>query len=149
MKTPGRTALVYILLLSLPVLVIISLTGCTISPQQGESNDKPLMSSAPPTQEEGVWTGVWDSEQWGEMELKQSGDRVTGTYAWDDGKIEGTVSGTTLRGTWSESPSYSPPDDAGDFEFTLSADGKSFSGHWRYGSDGDWDGDWTAEKTSK
>jgi hypothetical protein len=149
MKTSGRTTLVYILLISLLVLLMCSITGCVTSPQQVEPNDKPRMGSAPPAPEEGIWTGTWDSEQWGEMKLTQKGNTITGTYTWDEGKIEGTVSGTTLRGTWSESPSYSPPDDAGDFEFTLSADGNSFSGHWRYGSEDEWDGDWTAEKVSK
>jgi hypothetical protein len=39
--------------------------------------------------------------------------------------------------------SYKPPKDAGDFEFTLSSDGNSFTGKWRYGfGTGQWKGDW-------
>jgi ribosomal protein L13 len=77
------------------------------------------------------------------MTLAQNGDKVTGTYIHDDGKVVGTVSGNTLTGTWSESPSYNPPDDAGDFVLTLSADGKTITGNWRYGSNtGTWDGTW-------
>ena len=70
------------------------------------------------------WEGEWDSN-WGKMVLIQSGSAVTGTYTHDKGKISGTISGNTLTGTWSESPSYAPPSDAGDIEFTMAADGKS------------------------
>jgi hypothetical protein len=65
---------------------------------------------------------------------------LTGTYNYQDGKVTGTVTGNTATGTWSESPSFKPPLDAGDFTFTLSSDCKSFTGQWRYGSC-DWDGD--------
>lgn len=92
-----------------------------------------------------TWTGTW-STNWGQMVLTQTGDTVTGNYTWDNGKITGKVVGNKLVGTWSEAPSYSPPNDAGDFEFTMSADGKSLSGVWRYGSSGGWSGDWTGTK---
>ena len=92
-----------------------------------------------------TWTGVWDTD-WGTMELTQSDGSVTGTYEHDQGQIQGTVQGNKLIGTWSEYPSYAPPDDAGDFEFTLSPDGNSFSGRWRYDSEGDWS-EWTATRT--
>ena len=78
--------------------------------------------------------------------LSQSGNQVTGTYPHDSGKLVGYATGDTLVGTWSEAPSYSPPNDAGDIQFTMSADGQSFTGIWRYGSSGDWDGSWTGEK---
>ncbi|HYE82507.1 MAG TPA: S-layer homology domain-containing protein [Clostridia bacterium] len=86
------------------------------------------------------WTGEWKTS-WGDMTLTQTGEKVTGTYTFDSGKIVGTVSGNVLTGTWSESPSYSPPHDAGEVEFVISEDGKSFTGKWRYGSEGDW-GNW-------
>lgn len=85
------------------------------------------------------WTGVWETN-WGDMTLTQTGDKVSGTYTFDQGKITGTVSGSTLTGTWSEAPSYAPPHDAGEVEFIMSEDGKSFTGKWRYGSEGDWGG---------
>ena len=134
MKIRGKPIFIYILLLSLIITAGLGTSGCVST----STNDSPS-----------EWAGTWDSGQWGEMKLTQNGSTVTGTYTWDEGKIEGTVSGNTLRGTWSESPSYSPPDDAGDFEFTLSSDGNAFTGQWRYGSDGEWDGDWTAEKVNK
>lgn len=48
------------------------------------------------------------------MQLQQSGDQVTGNYSHDQGRIDGTAFGSQLVGTWSEAPSYSPPDDGGD-----------------------------------
>jgi|GEM_PF-2615910 len=81
------------------------------------------------------------------MEFQQSGNTLTGTYAHDDGRIQGTVSGNKFTGTWTEVPTRSPPSDAGDAEFTLSDDCNSFSGKWRYGSSGGWSGDWTGTRT--
>ncbi|MDD4833774.1 MAG: copper amine oxidase N-terminal domain-containing protein [Lutispora sp.] len=90
------------------------------------------------------WQGEWDTN-WGKMVLTQNGSTVTGTYTHDKGKISGTISGDVLTGTWSESPAYAPPNDAGDMILTMAADGKSFSGKWRYGSDGSW-GNWEGGK---
>ena len=90
------------------------------------------------------WEGEWDSN-WGKMILTQNGSIVTGTYTHDNGRINGTISGNVFTGTWSESASYSPPNDAGDMELTMAADGKSFSGKWRYGSEGSW-GNWEGGK---
>lgn len=90
------------------------------------------------------WAGEWDSN-WGKMVITQNGASVTGTYTHDSGRINGTISGNVFTGTWSESPSYSAPNDAGDMELTMSADGKSFTGKWRYGSEGSW-GNWEGGK---
>jgi len=90
------------------------------------------------------WAGEWDSN-WGKMVITQNGASVTGTYTHDSGRISGTISSNVFTGTWSESPSYSPPSDAGDMELTMSTDGKSFTGKWRYGSNGSW-GDWEGGK---
>lgn len=85
-------------------------------------------------------SGKWDTT-WGEMILNQSGENVTGTYTWDDGKIVGVLNGNVMTGTWSEKPSYSPPKDAGVVEFTFSPN--SFTGKWAYGDEqptGTWEG---------
>jgi hypothetical protein len=92
------------------------------------------------------WSGSWDSE-WGTMQFTQSGNQVTATYTYYDGRITGTASGDTLAGTWSQSPSYQPPEDAGDVVFTMADDGNSFTGNWRFGTNtGTWDGAWTATR---
>ncbi|MCX5993703.1 MAG: hypothetical protein NT177_05735, partial [Chloroflexi bacterium] len=54
------------------------------------------------------------------------------------GQLAGTVSGYQFTCRWSETPSYQPPDDAGDMELTLAPDGQSMTGRWRYGSSGNW-----------
>jgi hypothetical protein len=87
------------------------------------------------------WSGTW-STTYGMMHLTQTGNQVTGTYDYNNGHIVGTVSGNVLTGTWSEAPTYSLPNHAGDIQFTISSDGKTFSGHWRYDSSGSWT-NWT------
>lgn len=95
------------------------------------------------------WAGTWETN-WGIMHLSQSAGQVTGTYEHDDGKIVGYISknlsGNILIGTWSESPSYAPPNDAGDIEWVMSPDFNSLEGNWRYGSSGEWDGTWTGTR---
>jgi len=93
------------------------------------------------------WTGTWETD-WGRMELQQKGNKVNGTYPYDQGRIQGTVSGRNLTGTWSEYPSYSPPGDAGDIVFIISEDCSSFDGTWRYGTSGGWSGSWTGARKS-
>ena len=90
------------------------------------------------------WSGTWwgsiknAPDSWGDLTATQNGNRVTGNYTWDQGKLAGTVSANQFTGTWSEAPSYQPPDDAGDMELTLAPDGQSMNGRWRYGSSGNW-----------
>lgn len=87
------------------------------------------------------WDGAWETD-WGRMELQQNGNSVNGIYLHDQGRIQGTVSGRNLIGTWSEYPSYSLPGDAGDLMFVISEDCSSFDGKWRYGTTGGWSGSW-------
>jgi hypothetical protein len=88
-----------------------------------------------------TYQGKWDTK-YGSIVLEEIGDRVEGSYSLNDGRIRGTVKDNTLLGKWSQKPSYSEPNDAGDVEFRLSDDGKSFKGRWRYGSSDDWKFDW-------
>ncbi|MDX9872462.1 MAG: S-layer homology domain-containing protein [Clostridia bacterium] len=115
----------------LAVLLILALVTCVL----------PLTVTAAAVEDLGTysWAGEWKTN-WGDMVLTQNGANVSGTYTYDQGKISGTISGNTLTGTWSEAPSYAPPNDAGEVEFVMSADGQSFTGKWRYGSEGDWGG---------
>jgi hypothetical protein len=97
-----------------------------------------------PTQDLGkfTWEGEWQSN-WGNISLQQKGNVVTGTYTHDSGRINAVVSGNKLVGTWSEAPSYKPNSDAGNIEFIMSDDGRTFSGSWGYGptlTGGSWKG---------
>lgn len=93
-----------------------------------------------PYQNELDVSGKWDTN-WGELVLTQSGNKVTGTYVHDKGKIKGGLIGNVLKGTWSEAPTYAPNKDAGNFEFTFTEN--SFKGKWGYGNEkltGTWTG---------
>jgi hypothetical protein len=77
------------------------------------------------------WTGDWNTS-FGATHLTQSGNQVTGTYAYCDGRatINGQVSGNALDGTWVQ-PCNSRN---GHIHFVLSRDGSSFAGTWGYGN---------------
>jgi hypothetical protein len=110
----------------------------------------PAQATSTPTTQPAArtdWAGAWETE-WGTMTLTQNGSAVTGTYTHDDGRIAGTVSGDTFTGTWNEAPTRSPPADAGDVEFTIAPDGRSFAGRWRYGSSGAWNTNWGGTRSS-
>ena len=86
--------------------------------------------------------GIWNTN-WGQMILKQHGKYISGTYTYDKGKLEGVLKGRVLTGKWMEAPTYKPCNDSGAIKFTFSLDGKSFTGHWRYGFKGNsWSGEW-------
>ncbi|HII05907.1 MAG TPA: hypothetical protein HA349_00900, partial [Methanotrichaceae archaeon] len=93
------------------------------------------------------WTGAWNTS-FGRLELRQSGPDVIGSYDNDQGRLLGTISKSGLVGTWSEAPTYLPPDDAGDVELNFTDGCNGFEGRWRYGSSGPWWTDWTGEKIS-
>ena len=94
------------------------------------------------------WSGLWDTE-WGIMYLVQTGDNVSGIYGRNDGRITGTASGIGIIGTWSEWPSYAPPDHAGDVWLELTGNGNTLTGHWRWGTGDDWYGSWSGKWLSQ
>lgn len=95
--------------------------------------------------QEKVWNGEWQSK-WGRMVIVQNGNNITGTYEHDNGKIKGVIQGNKLIGTWSEAPTYLPPNDSGEFEMELSTDRQSFMGKWRYGTTGKWESGWNGNR---
>lgn len=106
----------------------------------------PLLSAARPQQAD-IWTGTWERAGWGTMTVTQSGGRAKGTYTWQDGRMEGVVSGLRFVGTWNRAPTRQAPLDVGKFELQISKDGKSFTGWWRY-ADGSGGGDWSGTRIS-
>ena len=128
----------------------------TLPPSSG---DRSGLQTAQPVVTYGayaLWTGKWDTiffryggnQHTTVWELKQVESNITGTYDWDSGRINARQSKTSglAIGTWSESPTYKPLDDAGDIEIQQSQDGNSFTGKWRYGSSGDWIGEWNGTR---
>lgn len=91
-------------------------------------------------------SGTWQTT-FGTMVLQVKNGSVSGNYTHDKGRITGSMNGRRLLCQWSEFPTYRPAHDAGDCYFDFSADGKRFSGKWRYGhGTGRWDGDWSGYK---
>lgn len=81
------------------------------------------------------WNGTWvTGEEGRDYKFVQSGNTVTGSVSnTPDFKFEGTVDGKTLKGKWSIPPA-SQPDYAGDMEITMSDDGQTIDGRWKFGS---------------
>ena len=99
-------------------------------------------------------TGKWYSTQYGDMELVQTGDRVTGRYRHPrgpahDGTMRGEITGDVLRIQWIQ------PGDSGQGVFPIrgrawfriSQDAKKLAGQWGYNDDERAGGPWTAEKS--
>ncbi|WP_094229188.1 hypothetical protein [Methanolobus psychrotolerans] len=132
------------------------LAGTTIDSQKTEFENAETTGELPIPQSgfksestSSSFIGEWTSN-WGDMTFKQSGNKIIGEYTHDKGKLEGVVNGDVFIGTWSESPSYAAPNDAGDVELKLSKDGNSFEGNWRYGSDNSaWSGGWTGTRVGQ
>ncbi len=76
-------------------------------------------------------TGTYQSS-FGTLTISQNGNSISGTYTADNGKISGIMNGHIFLGTWSESPSYKGPSDAGKVQFEFSDDWTSFTGKWGY-----------------
>ncbi|WP_319507462.1 hypothetical protein [uncultured Methanolobus sp.] len=132
------------------------LDGATTSSQQADFGSTDTTGSIPSPQSGFTaestsysFVGEWTSN-WGDMTFEKSGNKIIGEYIHDNGKLEGVVNGDVFIGTWSESPSYAEPNDAGDVELKLSSDGNSFEGNWRYGSDtAGWSGGWTGSRVGQ
>jgi len=104
----------------------------------GETFQASLDGKPPEPQTASSFTGEWDTsdKSIGRMILTQTSSEVKGTYAHANGKVNGTASGNTFKGKWTQSAAAREP--YGDFELTLSAGGDSLTGKWRYGSKGSW-----------
>ena len=84
------------------------------------------------------WTGTFETN-FSTLYVRQEGNRVTGEYpGWDNGRIDGIVENGIFYGYRYESPSYAPPNDAGQVICALYPDGEGFMGWWRYGNNGEW-----------
>lgn len=83
--------------------------------------------------------GTWISEQWGEMKLTQTGNKIRGTYKHDQGRVEGTVAGNTVNMKWWE-PANPAKDDydmtihpeRGNARFTVDNRQGAMNGTWKY-----------------
>jgi hypothetical protein len=83
-------------------------------------------------------TGAYTPSVFGpNLTLQQEGSSITGTYG-SDGTLKGAIDGQVVRGQW-KSATQAPPAENGDFEFTFTADGASFTGKWSKGMGMPWE----------
>lgn len=99
-------------------------------------------------------SGRWYSQDFGDIELTQTGPKVMGKYEHPrgpehNGTIRGDVVGDVLRIEWIQ-----PGDTAaavfpirGRAAFRISKDGKKLDGRWGYDDDDSAGGTWTADKS--
>lgn len=90
-----------------------------------------------PTQQSYLQIAGKYSTGFGDMVLRQNGASVSGEYTYNDGLIEGTLSGNILTGTWKETSS------SGTIRFVFKSDGSGFTGKWAPGDNepsSGWDG---------
>ncbi|MBI5512390.1 MAG: hypothetical protein HY909_01400 [Deltaproteobacteria bacterium] len=100
-----------------------------------------------------TFTGLFHSQEIGDVSLEQSGDTVIGCYEYDRaqchvrGRIEGRVEGNLLRFSWTEDHRacgrLSVPPGRGYFLFWKdSANNGRASGEWGYSDNEDGNGQW-------
>ncbi len=70
--------------------------------------------------------GVY-STNFNELTLTRQGSRITGTYKHRNGHIQGTLTGLTVTGRWTQD------NGEGRMEFTFASDFSGFKGLWSYG----------------
>lgn len=98
-------------------------------------------------------SGSWGSTQDDDLvTIEQKGDKVIATYEYAEdstmyvGKIEGTLKGKVIDGTWSEKPKAGNGESSnGSVELTI-VDDKTLLGRWRSEGAEDWKGDWNLQK---
>jgi hypothetical protein len=94
------------------------------------------------------WTGTWQTT-WGEMRIRQDGDRITGTYAHANGRFEAELlPGHRARGRWYEGEADTDKL-RGEFLWKLAPDGKNFAGKWSFGFEQPMTGIWEAWRTEE
>lgn len=118
-------------------------------PAQGTEKKKTVKEKQP-QDDPGAFAGAWSTNQ-EDMVIRVNGNRATGTYNLDGGKIYGTIKGNTLTGRWSEndskvkcSESFNGSSHWGYFSFTLSGD--RLTGNWEYCEGGLPGGEWNGTR---
>lgn len=112
--------------------------------------------SAGPMPENGSFSGVYFSPQYGEMQLTQNGSAVTGEFTKDErsGKLQGEAQGDLLRFEWRESKAMvanRPQQTRGHGYFRYMVDSVNgdhvLKGRWGLNDDDNHGGEWNAYKS--
>ncbi len=129
------------MLMAIAMVVAMMGWGCSSGPS---------VPDASPMPEGEDYSGMWYSEQFEHMFLKQEGDEVVGVYTYQGGgSIEGRVEGNLLLFDW-----YEPGDrqrarrsmeGKGYFQLRGGQEGPELEGQWGYRGDRQGAGPWNAE----
>lgn len=84
-------------------------------------------------------SGKWNCGDFGTMVLKDSSGKVTGTYTYNNGSVQGKVQDSVFSGTWHEKASG----DSGAFRFEVSIERMTtkptnLRGKWNYTGESTW-----------
>ena len=88
----------------------------------------------------GVFTGTWKTNIV-DLFLTQSGNEVSGSYAYEGGTLKGLITGNRLDYAWTQTNGKK-----GKGYFIISDDGKTISGRYGYNDDNAVGGEWKGEK---
>lgn len=92
----------------------------------------------------GKWLSSWESDYTVATYLTESNGQVSGTYDYENGKIDGKVynmpGSSMLKGNWSQNNA------SGWFKFRLNSNKKSFTGEWGYTGETESEGKWNGTK---
>jgi hypothetical protein len=124
-------------------LIATSLVACS-SKKQVVPDPKPRPTGT-------SFGGVWYSDQFEHMFLRQQGDKVRGIYSYDyGGTLEGTVEGNLMKFQWIDPGSKEEArrsfEGRGYFQLVQEGDSVRLVGKWGYGESYTGGGPWTAER---
>ena len=130
--------------------LLLSLLGCGGGGGRADVEMRPM----PPNS---TYTGVYNSPQYGRMDLVQQGSQVIGEYHKDErtGRIQGTVSQNVLRFEWSErreliSGRPNMTRGRGYFQYLVDANGDHvIVGEWGHDDNETGGGPWRAVKSRR
>ena len=102
----------------------------------------------------GTFYGVWQSPQYGNMHLCQSGNQIIGDYAKHErsGRIQGTIDGDLMRFQWEDTRELvrGKPElkrGHGTFRLAIGEDGDQYlTGEWGFEDEDSGGGPWNAVK---
>jgi hypothetical protein len=129
-------------LIALFALVGLVLIGC--------KSGGTVVPSSQPLPAGKDFSGVWYSQQFEHMHLKQSGNRVVGIYTYKNGgRIEGTADGNVLRFQWTEpgdrEAAIRSQSGQGYFQLVTEGEKTMLAGEWGYEDKRTGGGPWEAE----
>jgi hypothetical protein len=97
---------------------------------------------AAPANFSGTWETSWGGSKRASMlNVVQAGEKISGAYTYQGGKLSGVVEGNVATGTWWQADGA-----RGAFRFVLGPRGNGFQGVWRNAAKKNWEGEWNGAR---